>query len=76
MSNKILPNKDTSIILSGLLFLITFSGLELYSTWFRSTPQTTIFGGFISSLLFVFSLIFIGNFENETNWKEGKFILF
>jgi hypothetical protein len=68
---------------SFLLFLVTLSGLEIFADNLASTPQLTIVGGFISSLLFVFFLLVIsfifssfllqavGNLQKETKWFEG-----
>jgi hypothetical protein len=54
-----LPNQSTSALIAGLLFLITFSGLQIWAAKLASTPQLTIVGGFFSSLLFVFALLVI-----------------
>jgi len=64
------PPAGTSALLAGLLFLIILSGLEIWAPKLRSTPQLTIVGGFISSLLFFFGVICIGNLEKETGWIE------
>jgi len=64
------PPQGTSAVISGFLFLITLSGLELWAGKLASTPQLTILGGFVSSLLFFFALICVGNLERETKWFE------
>jgi len=64
------PNAFTTALLSGFLFVITLSGLQIWAPKLASTPQFTILGGFICSLLFVFSLICVGSFERETKWIE------
>jgi len=64
------PSAGTTSLVSAFLFLIILSGLQIWSTKLASTPQLTIVGGFVSSLLFVFSLLCIGNLERETRWIE------
>jgi len=64
------PSAGNSSLLAGLLFLITLSGLEIWAPKLASTPQLTIVGGFISSLLFFFGVICIGNLEKEIGWPE------
>eukprot|EP01102_Stenamoeba_stenopodia_P012652 TRINITY_DN4020_c0_g1_i1.p1 TRINITY_DN4020_c0_g1~~TRINITY_DN4020_c0_g1_i1.p1 ORF type:complete len:114 (+),score=19.70 TRINITY_DN4020_c0_g1_i1:90-431(+) len=64
------PGAKSSAFLSFLLFLLTASALQLFSKQLASSPQLTIVGGFISSLLFFFSLITVGSLEKETKWLE------
>jgi len=64
------PSAGTTAMISGLLFLIVLSALQLSAQKLASTPQLTIVGGFVSSLLFVFALLCIGNLERETKWVE------
>eukprot|EP01115_Flamella_aegyptia_P002251 TRINITY_DN136263_c0_g1_i1.p1 TRINITY_DN136263_c0_g1~~TRINITY_DN136263_c0_g1_i1.p1 ORF type:complete len:129 (-),score=44.12 TRINITY_DN136263_c0_g1_i1:15-401(-) len=70
------PSSTQSLVISGLLFFITLSGLQIFATKLASTPQLTIVGGFVSSLLFFFLLIFIGSLEYETKWIEVVFSMF
>eukprot|EP01114_Cavostelium_apophysatum_P020269 TRINITY_DN674_c0_g1_i1.p2 TRINITY_DN674_c0_g1~~TRINITY_DN674_c0_g1_i1.p2 ORF type:complete len:129 (+),score=21.29 TRINITY_DN674_c0_g1_i1:151-537(+) len=70
------PSAGTTVAISGFLFLITLSGLMLGSNKLASAPQLHIVGGFISSLLFVFALLIIGNLERETKWPEVILSLF
>ncbi|KAL6062666.1 Dolichyl-diphosphooligosaccharide--protein glycosyltransferase subunit KCP2 [Balamuthia mandrillaris] len=64
------PSHTTTAILSALLFVLTLSALSLWAPVLASTERLTIVGGFISSLLFFFALLTIGNLENETGWIE------
>eukprot|EP01090_Pellita_catalonica_P015378 TRINITY_DN4161_c0_g1_i1.p1 TRINITY_DN4161_c0_g1~~TRINITY_DN4161_c0_g1_i1.p1 ORF type:complete len:132 (+),score=17.15 TRINITY_DN4161_c0_g1_i1:58-453(+) len=70
------PSAQSSAIVSGLLFLLTLSSLRVWSDFFSSTEQLTILGGFISSLLFFFGLMTLGNLERETKWIEVMLCLF
>jgi hypothetical protein len=51
---------------------VTFSILELYAPFFRSTDQLKVAGGFISSLIFFWSMIGLGSIMNELQWGSGK----
>jgi len=64
------PSKGTTAVVAGFLFLITLSGLQMFSAKLASTPQFHILGGLVSSFLFIFGLLFIGNLEKETGWIE------
>jgi len=64
------PSAGNSSLLAGLLFLITLSGLQIWAPILASTPQLTIVGGFISSLLFFFLVICLGNLQREAGWVE------
>jgi len=50
--------------------LLTFSVLRLWAPLFASSEKYTILGGFVSSLLFFFTLLTIGNLKSETGWIE------
>eukprot|EP01089_Gocevia_fonbrunei_P004486 TRINITY_DN144_c0_g1_i1.p1 TRINITY_DN144_c0_g1~~TRINITY_DN144_c0_g1_i1.p1 ORF type:complete len:122 (-),score=9.76 TRINITY_DN144_c0_g1_i1:27-392(-) len=62
------PSSTQSAIISGFLFLLTISLLRIWAPVLASTEQLTILGGFISSLVFFFGLITIGNLVRETKW--------
>jgi len=64
------PSATQTTILSALLFLLTFSVLRLWAPLFASSEKYTILGGFVSSLLFFFTLLTIGNLKSETGWIE------
>lgn len=60
-----------SMLLSLLLFAVTLSLLEMYRGSFASSELMTIAGGFISSLLFLLLLTFIGNYQEASGIKTG-----
>ena len=45
------------MVISALLFVLTFSALRIWAPTFASSEKLTILGGFVSSLLFFFSLL-------------------
>ncbi|XP_065846863.1 uncharacterized protein [Euphorbia lathyris] len=61
----------SSMLYSGLLFTIILSLEEMYRGKLASTELFTILGGFISSLLFLVLLTFIGNFQESCGMKTG-----
>eukprot|EP01104_Vermistella_antarctica_P003630 TRINITY_DN1386_c0_g2_i1.p1 TRINITY_DN1386_c0_g2~~TRINITY_DN1386_c0_g2_i1.p1 ORF type:complete len:123 (+),score=23.35 TRINITY_DN1386_c0_g2_i1:189-557(+) len=65
------PGEGSSAALSFILFLIIFSVLQLYRAVLASSPQLTILGGFIASLLFFFALTCIGNLKRDVGWVES-----
>mmetsp|Transcript_32490 Transcript_32490/g.52633 ORF Transcript_32490/g.52633 Transcript_32490/m.52633 type:complete len:121 (+) Transcript_32490:66-428(+) len=72
----------SSLLLSSLLYAITLSGLQICAKDLASSKGLTILGGFISSLLFLFSLIAINSFEAlafhdsfKSKWPEVIFAL-
>jgi len=64
------PSAGQSAAISGFLWVVTLCVLQIYAPKLASTPPLTIAGGFVSSLLFFFGLIFVGNLEQETGWIE------
>jgi len=78
-----LPSPKVSLVVSTLLYVITLSSLQIFAQKLGSTELLTIVGGFISSLLFFFSLVSVGNMEEiffgkdtQTGWTEVIFCLF
>ncbi|XP_044480341.1 keratinocyte-associated protein 2-like [Mangifera indica] len=61
----------SSMLYSFLLFVVILSLQEVYRGKLASTELFTLVGGFISSLLFVVSLTFIGNFQETCGMKTG-----
>ena len=55
-SLPIAPSRDTSAIISLVLFLTTLGGIGYFADLLASTSQLTIVGGFLGSLLFFFGL--------------------
>lgn len=52
-----------SAIISCILSLVIYGTLRFYAEWFTSSQMNTIFGGFVSSWLFLFSLTSVSNVE-------------
>ncbi|CAN7099170.1 unnamed protein product [Brassica rapa subsp. narinosa] len=61
----------TSMLGSVLLFTVVLSLQEVYRGKLASSELYTILGGFTSSLLFLFSLTFIGNLQESSGMKSG-----
>lgn len=51
------PSALQTVVVSALLFVLTFSALRIWAPTFASSEKFTILGGFVSSLLFFFSLL-------------------
>uniref|UniRef100_A0A6V7QSU8 Uncharacterized protein n=1 Tax=Ananas comosus var. bracteatus TaxID=296719 RepID=A0A6V7QSU8_ANACO len=60
-----------SMLYSLLLFAIILSLLEMYREKLASSELLTILGGFVSSLLFLMMLTFIGNYQELSGMKTG-----
>ncbi|KAL6609762.1 hypothetical protein ACP70R_039731 [Stipagrostis hirtigluma subsp. patula] len=60
-----------SMLLSLLLFAVTLSLLEMYRAKFASSELMTIAGGFVSALLFLLLLTFIGNYQEASGVRTG-----
>uniref|UniRef100_A0A6M2DDG3 Putative conserved plasma membrane protein n=1 Tax=Xenopsylla cheopis TaxID=163159 RepID=A0A6M2DDG3_XENCH len=54
----------TSFVLSSLISVLLFSAMQIYKPWLGSTQLNTILGGYLGSVLFIFVLTAIGNFES------------
>ncbi|KAG5270854.1 hypothetical protein AALO_G00173040 [Alosa alosa] len=57
-------NTGTSLVLSSLLSVLVFAGMQMFSRQLSSTEWLTILGGFLGSVLFVCSLTAFNNLEN------------
>ncbi|KAF5725307.1 keratinocyte-associated protein 2-like [Tripterygium wilfordii] len=68
---KSMAGSGSSMLYSFLLFIVILSLQEMYRGKLASTELFTILGGFISSLLFLVSLTFIGNFQETSGIKTG-----
>ncbi|XP_044511764.1 keratinocyte-associated protein 2-like [Mangifera indica] len=66
-----MAGSGSSMLYSFLLFVVILSLQEVYRGKLASTELFTILGGFISSLLFLVSLTFIGNFQETCGMKTG-----
>ncbi|CAH2238958.1 protein KRTCAP2 homolog isoform X1 [Pararge aegeria] len=56
-------NSATSFVLSSILTLLIFSGMQMYKPLLIRSPITIIFGGYLGSLMFMFFVTAIGNLE-------------
>ncbi|XP_055521591.1 keratinocyte-associated protein 2, partial [Leucoraja erinacea] len=54
----------SSLVLSSLLALLLFAGMQTYSRQLASSEWLTILGGFLGSVLFIFSLTAFNNLEH------------
>ncbi|KAJ7959171.1 protein KRTCAP2-like [Quillaja saponaria] len=61
----------SSMMYSFLLFTVSLSLQEMYRGKLSSSELFTILGGFISSLLFLVLLTFIGNFQETLGMRTG-----
>uniref|UniRef100_A0A3Q3SBD2 Dolichyl-diphosphooligosaccharide--protein glycosyltransferase subunit KCP2 n=1 Tax=Mastacembelus armatus TaxID=205130 RepID=A0A3Q3SBD2_9TELE len=57
-------NTGTSLVLSSLLSVLVFAGMQMFSKQLGSTEWLTILGGFLGSVLFICSLTAFNNLEN------------
>merc|ERR1712121_234089 len=55
---------SVSCVVSSILCLITFAGMQLFKTQLGATKLMTILGGFLGSVLFILALTAMNNFEN------------
>ncbi|XP_042402571.1 protein KRTCAP2 homolog isoform X2 [Zingiber officinale] len=60
-----------SMLYSLLSFAIILSLLEMYREKLASSELLTILGGFVSSLLFLLMLTFIGNYQESSGTRTG-----
>jgi len=65
-----------SLVLSSILTVLLFSGMQMYKSWLISTQFHTILGGYIGSMLFVFILTALGNFESTMFGRSFQLKLF
>ncbi|KAI9200867.1 hypothetical protein LWI28_014226 [Acer negundo] len=68
---KAMAGTGSSMLYSFLTFTVILSLQEMYRGKLASSELFTILGGFISSLLFLVSLTFIGNFQEASGMKTG-----
>ncbi|KAL8244401.1 hypothetical protein R6Q59_010659 [Mikania micrantha] len=69
--NKPMAESGNSMLYSFLLFVVTLSLQEMYRGKLASSELFTILGGFTSSLVFLFLLTFIGNYQETSGVKTG-----
>eukprot|EP00271_Cylindrocystis_brebissonii_P020226 TRINITY_DN661_c0_g4_i2.p2 TRINITY_DN661_c0_g4~~TRINITY_DN661_c0_g4_i2.p2 ORF type:complete len:130 (+),score=32.75 TRINITY_DN661_c0_g4_i2:196-585(+) len=71
MAASKLTSPVNSMVYSFFLFLIVFSAQQVYAEKLASSEAFTILGGFISSLLFLFALTFLGNLQEYLDLRTG-----
>merc|ERR1712018_28625 len=67
---------SVSCIVSSILCLITFAGMQLFRNQLGSSKVMTILGGFLGSQLFVLLLTAMNNFENMNLGRNFQAQLF
>uniref|UniRef100_A0A8D8XRL8 Protein KRTCAP2 homolog n=1 Tax=Cacopsylla melanoneura TaxID=428564 RepID=A0A8D8XRL8_9HEMI len=65
-----------SFIISLVLTILIFSGMQMYRQWLSSSQLNTILGGLLGSLFFLFSLTGLGNLESAIFGKNFQTKLF
>ena len=58
-------NEGSSFVVSSILSLLLFSGMQVYKAALASSQMMTILAGFTGSLLFVFLLTALANLEKS-----------
>ncbi|KAL1309850.1 keratinocyte-associated protein 2 [Arachis ipaensis] len=71
ISVEAMAGSGSSMLYSFLMFTVILSLQEMYRAKLASTELYTILGGFISSLLFLVLLTFIGNYQETVGAKTG-----
>ncbi|KAJ0182611.1 hypothetical protein K1T71_001980 [Dendrolimus kikuchii] len=56
-------NSATSFVLSSILTILLFSGMQMYKPVLVKSPITIIFGGYLGSVMFMFFVTAVGNLE-------------
>ncbi|XP_008554474.1 protein KRTCAP2 homolog [Microplitis demolitor] len=65
-----------SFMLSSIVTVILFSGMQMYKSWLTSSQLHTILGGYLGSMLFLFILTAVGNLESSIFGKNFQLKLF
>ncbi|XP_015433475.1 PREDICTED: protein KRTCAP2 homolog [Dufourea novaeangliae] len=63
-------SSGVSFVLSSILTVLVFSGMQMYKSWLASSQLYTILGGYIGSILFICVLTAIGNLETTVFGKS------
>lgn len=58
-------NEGSSVVVSSILSLLLFSGMQVYKAALASSQMMTILAGFTGSLLYVFLLTAVANLEKS-----------
>eukprot|EP01096_Ripella_sp_DP13-Kostka_P014032 TRINITY_DN621_c0_g1_i1.p1 TRINITY_DN621_c0_g1~~TRINITY_DN621_c0_g1_i1.p1 ORF type:complete len:119 (+),score=58.47 TRINITY_DN621_c0_g1_i1:58-414(+) len=70
------PTSQQTVIFSAILLIVTFLGIQTFKPFFLTSDNTKILGGFVSSLLFFFGAILVGNVAKKVGIVEVIFCLF
>lgn len=65
-------NSATSFVLSSILTLLIFSGMQMYKPLLVKSPITIIFGGYLGSVMFMFFVTV--SFSPATATGAGLFV--
>ncbi|KAI3689079.1 hypothetical protein L2E82_47027 [Cichorium intybus] len=68
---ELMAEPGKSMLYSLLLFVVTLLLQEMYRGKLASSELFTILGGFTSSLVFLFLLTFLGNYQETSGVKTG-----
>lgn len=69
-------SSGNSFLISVILTVLTFSGMQMYKQWLSSSQLNTIIGGLLGSLFFVFCLTGLSNLESSVFGKNFQTKLF
>lgn len=69
-------SSGTSFVLSSILTVLLFSGMQMYRQWLASSQLHTILGGYLGSVLFILFLTAVGNMESALFGKNFQTKLF
>ena len=58
-------NEGSSFVVSSIVSLLLFSGMQMFKTVLASTQMMTILAGFTGSILYVFLLTAVANLEKS-----------
>lgn len=63
-------SSGVSFVLSSILTVLLFSGMQMYKVWLGSSQLGTVLGGWVGSLLFMCTLTAVGNLESTLFGKS------
>ncbi|XP_011686536.1 PREDICTED: protein KRTCAP2 homolog isoform X1 [Wasmannia auropunctata] len=63
-------SSGASFVLSSILMVLLFSGMQMYKVWLGSSQLGTILGGLVGSMLFMCTLTAVGNLESTLFGKS------
>lgn len=69
-ANVTAVSSGVSFVLSSILVVLLFSGMQMYKVWLSSSQLGTILGGLLGSLLFMCTLTAVGNLESSLFGKS------